>query len=122
MGGSDHSCDIEDARRVGVVSASAWMLPFAVSLQREPQVTQPAGDTPLSTGRSLTTFASNLLDEEPENSPDGVSRLLPSAEAGILVEDSSDGCARLTLTLPWWSAIEVLDLLQRHGLRHALNA
>ncbi len=47
---------------------------------------------------------------------------LSEMAAAIQVEDLSDGHARVTLTLPWTSAIEVLDLLQRHGLRLPRNA
>ncbi len=47
---------------------------------------------------------------------------LRETAADIRVEDLCDGDARVTLTLPWTSAIEILDLLQRHGLRLPRNA
>ena len=46
----------------------------------------------------------------------------PLTAAEIRVEDASDGRARVSLTLPWASAIGVLDLLQQHDLRLFQNA
>jgi hypothetical protein len=122
VGGSDRFGGIKDATKVHVVSASALMLSFARLRPQEPQVLQPAGDASLSTGRSAKIFAFHSSDEERESTSENVPHLLPQAETSILVEDFSDGRAKVTLTLPWSNAIEVLDLLKHHGFSHSLNA
>lgn len=80
------------------------------------------GDNKLSAASGFKNLASNLLDVDRGDNIDCSFAALPATAADIRVEDVSEGRARVTLTLPWPSAIAVLDLLQRHGLRLPQNA
>ncbi len=76
----------------------------------------------MSAANRFKNLASRPRDGDCEGDPDDSFAAPPETAADIRVEDMSDGRARVTLTLPWTSAIEVLDLLQRHGLRLSRNA
>ncbi len=80
------------------------------------------GDNNLSTAGRFKNLSSHRFVGDCEDSSISSFAALLEAAADIRVEDVSDGQAKVTLTLPWSSAIEVLDLLQRHSVRLPQNA
>jgi len=76
----------------------------------------------MSAANSIKSLARSPHDSDCGDDTDYNCAALSEMAAAIQVEDLSDGHARVTLTLPWSTAIEALDLLQRHGLRLPRNA